>query len=774
MAPRVRRWTGAAATLALLATFAVPVTAADPVASDPAGDRRRPTLSSTELRRLAAAAADLAPALAPAAVVEVVHRLDPGAAAAVVAEAGGTVHGTVPGWLVEARIPLADLERVERHPGVVAVRTPLRADAIRGEVGEHVPKLDADRWHRAGLRGEGVKVGVIDLFDLGAWTSAEAAGDLPRPAGSFCRVHGRPCDIWSLAPSRHGVAVAEIIHDIAPGAELYLATTSGSASDVLAAVEWMAGSGVSVVNASWGAPYDGPGDGTGPAAAVVAAAAAAGITWVHAAGNEAGDDAAGVRGRYWRGETRDADGDGWLEFAPGDETLALMCGDTVGLRWSDWSETRSSDYDLFLFDRPPSDPGRYPASAPAVEAAAKAASLDDQTAGAEPREDYGDPVCRSGGDVDYLRIGVFERGADDDVIEFMLNRTDLLEHWSNPHSAAVAYCDAPESVCVGAVDPAAGALIAPYSNWGPTNDGRIKPDVAAPSGLWTHSSPGFNGTSAAAPVAAGVAALIVGAGLATTPVDVAGLLATLTRDLGPPGPDLRYGAGELLLSDPPRFEPFPTVDALLVRQYRDLLGRLPDAGGSAFWRSQLARGEVEAAGVVTGLLTGPEVGQTTATAVRLYLGLLGRSGDSTGLSHWSAALRRGEATPEVARRMAAGDESRRRFDAPDDASFVRSAYRLVLGRAPAPEARDFWQAQLASRREGRLDLVVALVLSAEFEARTRSRVQVETAYQGMLGRAPDPAAVAYWTALLANGAGAAALTDAILRSQEYGLRLGSG
>ncbi|MEZ5257440.1 MAG: S8 family serine peptidase [Ilumatobacteraceae bacterium] len=52
-------------------------------------------------------------------------------------------------------------------------------------------------------------------------------------------------------------------------------------------------------------------------------------------------------------------------------------------------------------------------------------------------------------------------------------------------------------LAVGAIDPVGSESIADYSSRGPTNDGRIKPDVAADSGLSTsvYGSAGFRGTS---------------------------------------------------------------------------------------------------------------------------------------------------------------------------------------------------------------------------------------------------------------------------------------
>ena len=88
-----------------------------------------------------------------------------------------------------------------------------------------------------------------------------------------------------------------------------------------------------------------------------------------------------------------------------------------------------------------------------------------------------------------------------------------------PFSSAKPVVDSrsPALVAVGAVDPADGSGgIAFYSSQGPTNDGRIKPDVSAPSCVHStiYATTCFNGTSAASPAAAGLAALLLGQGLA--------------------------------------------------------------------------------------------------------------------------------------------------------------------------------------------------------------------------------------------------------------------
>jgi hypothetical protein len=73
--------------------------------------------------------------------------------------------------------------------------------------------------------------------------------------------------------------------------------------------------------------------------------------------------------------------------------------------------------------------------------------------------------------------------------------------------------DARKALTVGAIDPV--TLSRPdYSGFGPTVDGRIKPEIMAPTDLWAAASNdpnayyhSFSGTSAATPLAVGVAAV---------------------------------------------------------------------------------------------------------------------------------------------------------------------------------------------------------------------------------------------------------------------------
>ena len=345
---------------------------------------------------------------------------------------------------------------------------------------------------------------------------------------------------------RHGVAVAEIIKDMAPGAELFLATTATTA-ETHAAIDWFAANNVRIITRSLGAPYDGPGDGTGPLDSVVDYAADRGITWFNSGGN----DAAFGYGRYTDG----VDASGYLDFfnGPGVDTMLRIDGQSGGvafdgIRWAnDWNlpPGEVTDYSVEVWQ------GVNEASATQM------AVLDDpQIAGAPPLEAV-DQFFNVGGagQALFLRIRAqynYSASAPDTVEVATFFGAIEPGRRSAPFSAAKPVVDSrnPALVAVGAIDPADGSTgIAFYSSQGPTNDGRIKPDVSAPSCVAStvYAPMCFNGTSAASPAAAGLAALLYGHGLAVSGMPLAALVKHLAVDLGPPGPDNAFGAGAIQL-----------------------------------------------------------------------------------------------------------------------------------------------------------------------------------------------------------------------------------
>jgi hypothetical protein len=539
-----------------------------------------------------------APQRTRAVAVEVLTA-DDAAIAAQVQALGGTVTGTITGEVVQASVPVAQLQALAGVAAAQSVRFPRRAGYVpggarrdevgpgTGTVGSEVAITNAAAWQAAGQGGAGVRVGVVDYFNFSVWNPAEH-GEQPSVANGhmFCRdsTNFGLCNGGAIAGSPdgdHGVAVVEIVKDMAPSADVFIATV-GTVSDLQSAVDWFAANGVTIITRSLGAAYDGPGDGTGPLAAVVDHAAALGLVWFNSTGNDARD------GYMRRSVPSDLSANGYVDFDRGaavDTWLRLDAGYSVcgvlldGIRWSnDWylPANQRTDYSLEFWEplslANENDSHENPAGMNAV----KGIDLDrnpangiqnvydaDQRAGEPPLE--GDDLCvfpqnlyGQFGGVVYMRVkrsAATPVGATPDQLEIALGDGLLEEgYYDVAGSASKPVVDSrnPSLVAVGAVDPPAGSFIGYYSSQGPTFDGRTKPDLSAPAGFpsvaWGEP---FTGTSAASPVAAGAAALLQGAGLAVPGRSLAALVKHFVTDLGAPGPDNAFGAGKVLLPAPP-------------------------------------------------------------------------------------------------------------------------------------------------------------------------------------------------------------------------------
>ena len=426
--------------------------------------------------------------------------------------------------LMRVSVPAAALRAVSELPSVAFVRRPYRPHAQQ-TLSEGVALIRARENHAAGAKGQGVKVAIIDGGFKGA---DKLLRDLP--IRRWYRDYTRT-GIYA-GTDAHGTACAEIIHDVAPEAELYLYKVVDIV-DLEKAKDRCIQNGVAIVNYSATWVNYGFGDGRGIICDIVNDAADNGILWVNAVGNYAQ--------KHYMDFWRDSDADNRHDFAAGDDMVNFV--DEIGiadairvtLTWDDWPIT-TADYDLYLY---------YQDAFGNIEEVSKSTDVQDE----------------GGAPVEFLEYVALQEGTYGiSVVRVGEAEPKKLRVWSWHHdieypvpaSSLGIPSDARGSLSVGAIhyDQWDLGILASYSSRGPTADGRIKPDLVAPSGVATasYSADRFGGTSAATPHVAGAAALLKSANPSLSRDDLWKALVESTVDLGAPGKDDSTGYGKLVLS----------------------------------------------------------------------------------------------------------------------------------------------------------------------------------------------------------------------------------
>jgi hypothetical protein len=144
----------------------------------------------------------------------------------------------------------------------------------------------------------------------------------------------------------HGVAVAEIVKDMAPDAELWHRHRRPPPSDLRAAIDWFAANGVGIITRSLGAPTTGRATAPDPSAPSSTTRPTSGITWFNSAGNDADG---GVRPVH-RGRRRPTATSTSTTVRASTPTLTIIgvpCVGFDGIRWAnDWGKPSDqvSDY----------------------------------------------------------------------------------------------------------------------------------------------------------------------------------------------------------------------------------------------------------------------------------------------------------------------------------------------------------------------------------------------------------------------------------------------
>jgi len=397
----------------------------------------------------------------------------------------------------------------------------------------------------AGITGSGVTIGVISN-GVTSLATEQAAGRLPSVVNVLAGQSGDgpgPCP-GPNCPDE-GTAMLEIVYSMAPGATLYFATSGPSESQFATNIVALQAAGCNIIvdDVTF---FDESVFQDGTVAAAVNTVTALGALYFSSAGNSGNLDsnASGT----WEGDFN-ADGSapsitetGTVHsFGPSDyDVLTGLSGEGFYmLQWSDAFGSSCNDYDLFILNP----------SGTAVEGA----STNRQTCSQDPLETISDPKATFAVNSEIVIVNYNNSAARALHLDTERGRLSIGTSGATySHNAAAA------ALTVAAVDvhTASGGLFVggflnppeSFSSDGPrkifydpsgnpitpgnflfsTNGGTTLPkvDFTAADGVPT-GVPGFNpfyGTSAAAPHAASIAALIMSANPSLTPSQVKSIL----------------------------------------------------------------------------------------------------------------------------------------------------------------------------------------------------------------------------------------------------------
>lgn len=431
--------------------------------------------------------------------------------------------------LAAAHVDIDMLEPLASLPGVRTIRKVMPPLVNKGAAlteGDSLHRADILR-NQLGTDGSGIKVGIIsDGAD--SWQDAYETGDLPGNVHVLSNKFG----------GDEGTAMLEIIHDMAPGAELYFHDCGENILQFNQGIDALVDAGCNIICDDIGWLLEPFFEDGMVASHVQSVIEEKNIVYLSSAGNAGTEH---YQGMFYNDGSDGHDfsagsssvKDLWLDVLPG-------YGLTVIMQWNDKFGSSGNDYDLYLFNRDTGEPIAY--------------SDQSQDGNDDPLEGF--QITNPESDILHLGIGVKKYFGQDKELEIYMysyGGVKFYPAYLTSEDSIFGHPAAPGAIAVGSLNASDPAQIAYYSCQGPvtiyypSRENRNKPDICGIDGVSITGAGGFYnpfyGTSAAAPHAAAVAALTWSENPDSTAGEIHDNLLTTAIDLGDDGFDFIYGNG---------------------------------------------------------------------------------------------------------------------------------------------------------------------------------------------------------------------------------------
>jgi hypothetical protein len=186
-------------------------------------------------------------------------------------------------------------------------------------------------------------------------------------------------------------------------------------------------------------------------------------------------------------------------------------------------------------------------------------------------------------------------------------------------------------------------------------------------------------------------------------------------------------------------------DAAYVQAvFQGFLCRDVDAGALSTFTAGLAAGTVTHGGLVDAVLSSAEFNVYVGPVSRLYLAAFQRVPDQPGLNNWVSYLRAGNSLESMADTFAASQEFTNRYKSLSDSDYVSQLYQNVLGRAADPAGLAYWTGLLASGTT-RGQVLIGFSQSPEGISLFKPTLRTFLNYYAFLNTAPTQQDLDYWT-----------------------------